>query len=178
MNAVDKMQNIVSRPEKVKASRVNLMLLPFQGDLFLLLCLFHPLRQYVFLCQHVFLCLLVFQQIADFHQEFLLIARFRSLRCLGRLGLLFLLLCGKFVHHFNQHEHAECHDEEVEGGLDEVTIINGSLPNAPPMMTPTAMSSTFPRMANCLNSFKNLPIISIVFFINTSFLQYGVSTMS
>ena len=114
----------------------------------------------------------------DFHQEFLLIARFRSLRRLGRLGLLFLLLCGKLVHHFYQHENAECHDEEVEGGLDEVTIINGSLPNAPPMMTPTAMSSTFPRMANCLKSFKNLPIISIVFFINTSFLHYGVSTMS
>ena len=29
------------------------------------------------------------------------------------------------------------------------------LPNAPPMITPMAMSTTLPRMANALNSSKN-----------------------
>ena len=32
------------------------------------------------------------------------------------------------------------------------------LPNAAPMMMPTAMSTTFPRMANSRNSVMNLPM--------------------
>ena len=41
---------------------------------------------------------------------------------------------------------------------NEVTI----LPKAPPTITPTAMSITLPRMANSLNSFKNLLIVNYI----------------
>jgi hypothetical protein len=37
----------------------------------------------------------------------------------------------------------------ITSATSELTIF----PNAPPMMTPTARSTTFPRMANVLNSF-------------------------
>ena len=33
--------------------------------------------------------------------------------------------------------------------------------NAPPMITPTAMSITFPRAMNCLNSFRNCFICAV-----------------
>lgn len=41
------------------------------------------------------------------------------------------------------------------------------VPNAAPMITPTAMSMTFPRMANALKSSKN-------FFIGTSPFYFGM----
>ena len=34
------------------------------------------------------------------------------------------------------------------------------VPNAPPMMMPTAISTTLPRIANCLNSFSILQLLA------------------
>ncbi len=39
---------------------------------------------------------------------------------------LFLLLLGKLVDQFDQHEDTESHDEEVEAGLQKVAIVDGS----------------------------------------------------
>ena len=63
--------------------------------------------------------LLVLQQVANFGKEFFLCRRLRLW-----LGL-FLLLLGKLVDQFDQHEDTESHDEEVEAGLQEVAIVDG-----------------------------------------------------
>ena len=54
------------------------------------------------------------------------------------------------------------------GMMMSFTTEDTILPNAPPMITPTAMSTTLPRRANALNSVKNFPMsccfLSYAFF--------------
>ena len=66
---------------------------------------------------------LVLQEITYFHEKFFFIAWLRSLRSFCRF-FLFLLL-GNLVHHLDEHEDTEGNDEEVETGLEEVTVVDG-----------------------------------------------------
>ena len=43
----------------------------------------------------------------------------------------------------------------------QLCLLYTSLPNAAPMITPTAKSTTFPRIANSRNSFKKLILFSL-----------------
>ena len=52
------------------------------------------------------------------------------------------------------------------GMIRSATIEDTIFPKAPPIMIPTAMSTTLPRMANCLNSCN-------IFFIKQRFLYYN-----
>lgn len=56
----------------------------------------------------------------------------------------------------------------IGGMMTSATMLLTILPNAPPMITPTAMSTTLPFMANVLKSFKN-ELIIIVCFVNCTF---------
>ena len=67
---------------------------------------------------------LVLQEITYFHEKFFFIAWLRILRSFCRF-FLFLLL-GNLVHHLDEHEDTEGNDEEVETGLEEVTVVDGS----------------------------------------------------
>ena len=49
------------------------------------------------------------------------------------------------------------------GMMMSLTIEETILPKAPPMITPTAMSTAFPFTANSLNSFTNFPIVVVWF---------------
>ena len=65
----------------------------------------------------------------------------------------------------------------IGGMMMSLTTEATILPNAPPMMTPTAMSITFPRNANALNS-CNMLIVYLVFrFPADPFLPGGVRSL-
>ena len=110
------------------------------------------------------IAVLFLEQIADFGQQNDIGRRG------GRCGLFFFgLFERQLADELDQNEYGQGDDQEVERDLDEIAVmISGEimsatseetiLPNAPPMMIPTAMSMTFPRKANALNSCR-------VFFI-------------
>lgn len=45
---------------------------------------------------------------------------------LGASAVFLFLLLGNLVHHLDEHEDTEGNDEEVETGLEEVTVVDGS----------------------------------------------------
>ena len=49
----------------------------------------------------------------------------------------------------------------IGGMMISFTIELTIFPNAPPMITPTAMSTALPFTANALNSFSIFPIVSV-----------------
>lgn len=107
----------------------------------------------------------------------------------------------KSVHNFHHNEYNQSHDQEINDCRNEFAIIQCNfsqkihfqlikihsseqsknwiddtiLVNAPPIMIPTAMSMTLPRLINSLNSFMNFFIVS---FILSSFVSHFIIQQS
>ena len=66
--------------------------------------------------------------------------------------------------------------------MRSLTIEDTILPKAPPMITPTAMSTALPFMANCLNSFISLPMrfSAILYYVMTftAKIKYFMANLS
>ena len=110
---------------------------------------------------------LLLQQVADFREQLHFLAGLR--RFCGSRHLLFLAM--ELRDEADEDEDGEGDDDEIKRGLQEVAIVeqHGGLfmmrsdtmddtifPKAVPITTPTAISTTLPRMANALKSCKNV----------------------